>query len=325
MKKIIFVLTITAVLLVSAGCERGMNQEFVIDPSSPYLGKRMASDSYASEGQAALFYDLDGLNGSIEGKGSGNNLVRAERQEAPGGSGNSAPNMPMPTEERKLVKKANIYIRVENIETADASVSGLMEKYDAYSASTSAYETRNNYLIRVPAHNYELFLSEMGSLGKIQSRAETTTDVTLEYYDLEGRLATKRELLRTFQSYLGKANSINDILSVERRIAELQNEIDSTGKQLSILANRVEYATIDLVINTTSAPKRIAGPSFGEKIGRLFGGFGGFLSSLLTILIGFIIYGIPILLILGLLFFVFFGKVGLFRKLWGLVTAKKRT
>jgi hypothetical protein len=218
--------------------------------------------------------------------------------------------------ERKLVKRANVRIRVENLDTIDASVNSLMEKYNAYAASTNIDENSRYYSLRVPAQYYEIFLTDMNGLGRQLHRYESTEDVTLRYYDLEGRLNTKKELLRTFQAYLGRANNIEEILAVEARIADLQYDIEGTGIQLRNLSNRVEYATIDLNIigPVTSIPKQTL--TFAERLKELFGGFGGFLSSLVVVIIGIVIYGIPILLLLGLLFWVLFGRIGLMRKLW---------
>jgi alpha-D-ribose 1-methylphosphonate 5-triphosphate synthase subunit PhnG len=87
-------------------------------------------------------------------------------------------------------------------------------------------------------------------------RSENAEDVTLQYYDLEGRLNTKRELLKTYQSYLGRAKNIEEIMTVEKQIAELQNEIDWTGTRFRALADTVDYATIRLEISgsPSSAP-----------------------------------------------------------------------
>jgi len=38
-----------------------------------------------------------------------------------------------------------------------------------------------------------------------------------------------------------------------------------------------------------------------------------------VVLIGIVIYGIPVVLILGLLYFLLFGKIGLAKKLWRLI------
>ena len=225
--------------------------------------------------------------------------------------------------ERKLVKRANISIRVENLETADASISGLLEKYDAYAASTDIEETARYYSLRVPAPVYDTFLSEMNGIGRLLRRSENTEDVTLRYYDLEGRLATKKQLLKTFQDYLGKAKTIEEILSVEARISELQYDIEGTGIQLRNLANRVDYATIDLNLLGPVNLKPYRGATLGERVKRLFSSFGGFLSSVVVVIVGIVIYGIPILLLLAIFFWLLFGKIGLMKKLWLVIKGKK--
>jgi hypothetical protein len=106
---------------------------------------------------------------------------------------------------------------------------------------------------------------------------------------------------------------------VEARLSELQYDIEGTGIQLRNLANKVDYATIDLQLlgPVTSASNK--GLTFGERIKHLFGGFGGFLSVVAMVILGIVIYGIPILLLLMLLFLLLFGRIGLAKKLWRLI------
>jgi len=226
--------------------------------------------------------------------------------------------------ERKLVKRADVRIRVENLEAADASVNGLLKKYDAYAASTNIQENSYYFSLRVPSRAYDIFLAEMNDIGRVINRSESTEDVTLRYYDLEGRLETKRELLRTFQSYLRRANNVEEILKVEARISELQYDIEGTGKQLRDLANRIDYSTVELTIlgPATAAPNKNL--TFGEQTKKLFSNFGDFLSGIGLFIIGFIIYCIPVLLLAIFLFWLLFGRVGLLKKLWRVVMGKKQ-
>ena len=150
-------------------------------------------------------------------------------------------------------------------------------------------------------------------------------NATIRYYDLDGRLDTKKELLKTFQSYLGKAKNIEEILSVEKRIAELQSDIDRTGKELRNLSNRVDYATIELVIlGPVIISQSDPNPIFAVRIKELFSDFGGFLSDLAVVFIGIVIYGIPILLMVLFIYWILFGKIGILKKLWRAATGRKR-
>jgi hypothetical protein len=226
--------------------------------------------------------------------------------------------------ERKIITTAHVRVRVENLDETDSLIATLMEKYGAYASSTSIDDNSRYYSIRVPSPVYKAAIDEINGMGRILIRSENAEDVTLRYYDLEGRLATKKELLKTFQSYLGKAKNIEEILSVEKRIAELQYEIEGTGKELRNLSDRVDYATIELSVlgPITLSPYR--GPTLADRLKELFGSFGSFLSIMLTIIVGIVIFGIPILLLLILFFWLLFGKIGLLKKLWRMAAGKKQ-
>jgi hypothetical protein len=224
---------------------------------------------------------------------------------------------------RKLVHRASISIRVQEPEKADAALTALMEQFGAYASSVNIRENSRRYTIRVPAASYQALLSALDGMGRLLHRSESAEDVSLRYYDLEGRLATKRELLRTYRSYLGKAENIEEILAVEAKIAELEDDIDGTGKELRSLAGMVDYATVDLEIQGPENTVSYAAPTLGERIAGLFGSFGGFLSTALVILLGLVVYGVPSLLILALLFWVLFGRIGVIKRLWRLAAGKK--
>jgi Tfp pilus assembly protein PilN len=232
---------------------------------------------------------------------------------------------PLPGAEqtRKLVKQAELSIRTEDLQAVEKRLADLMQKYGAWSSSTRLWENSSFYTLRVPSSAYDVMLADLIGIGKLLRRSESAEDVTLKYYDLEGRLATKQELLKTFQSYLGKAGSIEEIMTVEQKIAELQQDIEWTGTQLRNLAHLVDYSTIELEIMGPASASSYPAPTLGERLGELFGSFGETASGALVVLVGILIYGVPALLILIVLFWIFFGKIGLFKKLWRLAAGKK--
>jgi len=303
MKKNIFILILFATFMLTFGCSRKMEGGLVSGNSQ--LARGVAYDMEMAEAAPMAFRDDSNIYGKL----------REEEATSEAANLNNV--------ERKLVKSAHVRIRVENLETADTFISELMKKYDAYAASTITEENSQNYYsLRVPAPQYEIFLSEMNGMGRLLHRSENTEDVTLRYYDLEGRLETKKELLKTFQSYLGRASNIEEILAVEARISELQYDIEGTGMQLRNLANRVDYATVDLYLLGPAAAAQRRSVTFGEQIRQMFGSFGGFLSSIAVVIIGIVIYGIPILLLVVLFAWLLFGRVGLLKKLWRIITGK---
>jgi hypothetical protein len=229
---------------------------------------------------------------------------------------------------RKLVKTATVEIRADRslldeegkITGASKKIDELLNVYGAYAGRSAVHENSLNYTIRVPENSYEAMLSGLFVLGNVTSRTETAEDVTLSYYDLSGRLATKQALLQTFRSYLAKAQTIEDIMSVETRIAELQNEIDWFGTELAELSNLVDYATINLILRS---PQAVTGYTLGDKIADLFESFGDFVSSVLVVLLGIVIFGVPLIILFLLAFWFLFGRIGLLKKAFRFVAGNR--
>jgi hypothetical protein len=297
-------------VMLGIGCGAGGKQAPMEAPAG--ITRETLWEGAGYQPEAPAFRDMSNLYGSLENQS--NAAVTA--QETRGVVPDSA--------QRKLVKNASLRIRVEDPAAADTSITALMEKYRAYASRSDTGENSRSYIIQVPADNYGLFLTEAGAMGRVLRRSESAEDVTVRYYDLEGRLATKRELLKTFQSYLGRAKKIEEILSVEERIAELQSDIEGTGQELRRLASMVDYAAVSIEIFGPLGADSAARPGLGERVLELFVFFGEFASTLVLVLAGIVIYGIPSILILVLLFFLLFGKIGLLKKLWRLAAGKKQ-
>ncbi|MDR0760890.1 MAG: DUF4349 domain-containing protein [Treponema sp.] len=224
---------------------------------------------------------------------------------------------------RKLIRNADIRIRVNSLEDADKAVAAALEQHKGYAAYSDVYDNSRRYTLKIPSASYDRVLTGLAGLGKVLSSSERVEDATLQFYDLEGRLRTKEELLKTFQSYLGQAKTIDEIMTVEKRITELQQEIEWTGSQLSGLAHLVDYATIELNLLGPVSDSPAYKPGVGERIGELFRSFGDYASTALVALAGIVIYGVPSLAVLLLLFWLLFGRIGLLRKAWRLVMGKR--
>jgi hypothetical protein len=124
---------------------------------------------------------------------------------------------------------------------------------------------------------------------------------------------------------LGKAKTIEEILSVERKIAELQREIDGTGTDLRNLAYNVDYSVVELaILGPAAASASYRYPTIADRFRELLGSFGNFLSVVAVVLAGIVIYGLPVLLLLVLFFWLLFGKVGLLKKLWRLAAGRSK-
>jgi hypothetical protein len=224
---------------------------------------------------------------------------------------------------RKLITNSNLELRSDNLDIGVDKLNELMDKYGTYAANISIRENSRHYTLKVPAIKYKYFLEEIMKIGKIINYNETTEDVTLKYYDLESRLNTKRELIITYQGYLNRARTIEEILSVESRIALLQSEIDDVGRQFRLLNDLVDYSTIRLELLGPVAVTHYEKETIWEKIKSLMSGFGDYVSAILIILLAIAVYGVPSIIILLLLYWLLFGKIGLLKRFFKFITKAK--
>lgn len=160
--------------------------------------------------------------------------------------------------ERKLIKTVDLSVETEeydtllaNLEKQIAELGGYIEYQNQYNGSYySGYqETRNAYMqIRIPVAHMDEFVVNVGEWTNIRNKEERVEDVTLQYVDLESRkkaLITEQDRLLEL---LEKAESVEDIISIEARLSDVRYELESMESQLRTLNNQIDYSTINLNI-----------------------------------------------------------------------------
>jgi hypothetical protein len=213
---------------------------------------------------------------------------------------------------------------VEDLDGSIRELNTIMNKYGAFAASISVYGSSREYVLRIPSIYHGNFLEELMETGAIISYNETTEDVTLQYYDLESRLNTRRELISTFQSYISRATNMQEILMLETRIAELQREIDDVGRQFRRMNDLIDYSTVRLEYLKQIEPiATLKNDTFLERIKAVFSGFGNYISGIAVILLSIAVYGIPTIIIILFLYWLLFGRIGVIKKIIGIATGKK--
>jgi TfoX/Sxy family transcriptional regulator of competence genes len=220
---------------------------------------------------------------------------------------------------RKYIITASLTVRLDDLKNGEIVLNEIMNKYNAYADEISIRGNALYYAVKIPVNNYKQCFEELKIIGKIEYYNERREDVTLNYYDIEGRLATQRELMRKYQQYIGIAANIEEIMAVEKQIVELQHEIDKAGDEFIKLNNSIDFSTVRLTLKGHRNDDIYYTETIGDKIRNLFNRYDNYISTTVSILIGLIIYGIPSLIIILLLYLVLFGKIGILKKIWRLL------
>ncbi len=183
------------------------------------------------------------------------------------------------TQERKLIKTVDLYVETEaydallvNLEKQVTELGGYIEYQYQYNGSNySGYEEvrSSNMTIRIPVIRLDEFVGKVEEQSNVTNKEERVEDVTLRYVDLESHktaLTTEQERLLEL---LEKAETVEDIISIEQRLSDVRYELESMESQLRTLDNQIDYSTINLSIQEVQRITPTAKPTL---LGRMENG-----------------------------------------------------
>lgn len=184
------------------------------------------------------------------------------------------------------------------------------------SISSTKRSSRNAvYTIRIPAEKLDNFLEKTEDMLNITSSSETTTDVTLEYYDIEARMKTLEAKKAALEKMLEQAETLSDIRTLQDDLYEVIGEIESYRSRLNVIDSKVSYSTVELTITEVIeyTEVKVEEPTFWERISTTFlktwAGFWEFCQDFMVFLVGAMpVFFVFSLIGLGVFLIVYFIK-----------------
>ena len=170
---------------------------------------------------------------------------------------------------KKLIKNGTISFETDDLVKTKASIAHSIQKVNGYISS----ENQNNYgdrktinlSVRIPAQYFDSILSQISkNVVKFDTKNIQISDVTEEFLDVESRLKNKKQLEIKYLDILKRANSVQEILEVEKELGKIREEIESTEGRLKYLENQVAFSTLNISFykieesESTSFVKRVS-------------------------------------------------------------------
>ena len=161
----------------------------------------------------------------------------------------------------------------DDLSSSALDISSLAEKHGGYTTySNIDMDTRYAYgrlTLKVPKENVDSFLGEIKEKGYIiKSTIDSYEDVTLEYTDIESRMSVKLKARKRYESILDNANTIDEIISVQTKIDDITEEIESVQARLNVMNNKIDYTEINIDIDCKTSVSR---ESFFYRISNRIG------------------------------------------------------
>lgn len=187
------------------------------------------------------------------------------------GRSETSNNTVSPVQNKKIIRSGNISIASKDIKKTKLRLDNQIKEHDAYyeQESTSAGSTYTNYnlIVRIPANQFDQFISgiENGE-DKITDKSIQAKDVSLQYYDVESRLKSKRTYLEQYQKMVSSAKSVKELLEIEEQIRQLQEDIESSESLLRNLSGQISYSTLHISIFYSSTENPAYTYTYWSKI-----------------------------------------------------------
>lgn len=158
-----------------------------------------------------------------------------------------------------------ISLEHKDIAICEESVIKAVQSYSGKIKSKSGGNYRIDLEFLVPANNFEKCMASIKECGDVTYDSVYSKDVTAEYVDTKSRLDNLIKTRDKYKNLLEKAQTVEEILKVEKELARVQSEIDAKTAVFNALKNDVSQYEISVGIHR----KEVKGP-----LGYLFSGIG---------------------------------------------------
>ena len=153
----------------------------------------------------------------------------------------------------QIARTVSLTLKVVDVTAARSRVDAILALHQGYAARLSVANGTDSHSfsgsLRIPVAQLDSTLSELKSIGSVQSEEQNGEDVTQQHVDLDARLRNARETEDRLRSILAqRTGSMSDVLEVEEQISQEREQIEQMETEQQELDHRITFATVDLVV-----------------------------------------------------------------------------
>jgi hypothetical protein len=175
---------------------------------------------------------------------------------------------------RLIIRTGQASIEVDSLEASMAELRRLVQRVGGFVADASVQSGRKQLRsatleLKVPASRFDELTEGLEPLGRLQFVNVGAEDVSEEFVDLTARVANGRrledrlvELLRT------RTGKLQDVLTVERELARVREEIERMEGRLRFLKTSAQLSTLS--VNLYEPPPIVSSHPGRSVIGEAF-------------------------------------------------------
>lgn len=216
--------------------------------------------------------------------------------------------------QRLIIRNAEMEIVVDNPAQAADTIAKMAESLGGFVVSSKVYENTSengvklpygSVTVRVPAAKFQEAMGQIEALAvRVDRKDVTGQDVTEEYVDLQARLKNLEAARDELQRLMNDATNTEDVLAVYRELNRVQGEIEQTKGRIKYLKTSAAMSAISVQLTPSAAAKTLTiggwHPSGVAKEALVM--LVRTLRGLFNLVIWMVLYLLPTLLALGIVF-----------------------
>ncbi len=209
--------------------------------------------------------------------------------------------------ERKIIQNADLTLQVKDVPATVDQITDLTARMGGYLVNSRQYRYEDkisaSLSVKVPADKLTSMVETISGYGELTDKTISTEDVTEEYYDAEARLKVLEAKEARLLALLEKANTITDIVSVEKELGAVRSDIEVIKGRLKYLNNATSYSTVNITLEQ-ALPGSLKAPQ--GTIGKAWQGLINSLNTLIDFgsgLVVFLVVILPWVVVFGLIFY----------------------
>ncbi len=181
--------------------------------------------------------------------------VSGERNEtttnSPPATGGAAPAAQ--SWDRMIIRTATLQLKVKDVSASLDTVRSLAGTHSGYIASSDSHiegeYTVATVTLQVPAAQFDDAMTQLRKVGvKAIGENVSSSDVTEEFTDLQSQLRNLQATEQRIQALMVKAERIEDILTLDRELRQIQSEIERIMGRTNYLSKRAEMSSITVTL-----------------------------------------------------------------------------
>lgn len=208
-----------------------------------------------------------------------------------------------------VIRTGTVSLEADDVEKARFDVRKVVDKYRGTvteQETTTGEEgemSTARLVVRVPSTSFEDATRDLEGVATLLSSNTAGEDVSTEVIDVDARIRAQRASVSRVEALLDQATNLQQVISIERQLANRQADLDSLVARQKYLADQTALSTITVAIEQPEEdePKK-KDDDEGGFVGGLEDGWDSFVDGLVVALtvVGFLLPWLILVAVLGL-------------------------